>query len=355
MTRLAKCNHCGVPKAFSEDVQWNSDGTITQVWNSDHRRFFYEADGLNMLFLNLKDLLGGSIDHIIVEAVRKTTYDYFMKLFSGIKGRAIRALPRRKTYEKIADMGWLFGIGHLEVVDVKRSDYAKLRGRNIYSVVSHEGDLVGIYNAVEEVPAKVKVDNEIRSVLFTITADNDTSQELSGRLERIVLPRKPGNVEFERCPECGLPLQLENCDWKVEKGVIADNSTGRNMSLIGPEGLDAVFRELEEELGEDIQRSIIEAQRRYITSAFTPEEVKPENLASALAFRGMGNLVRLVQNDQFLEAVVENADPPLMVVGLLEGIFELVTGRDAITEYARDDIGTLEVKIEPVKIKQTVG
>ncbi|MBN1289652.1 MAG: hypothetical protein JXA49_08460 [Actinobacteria bacterium] len=348
MAKSKNCSYCGVPEAFHNDVQWNSDGTIHQKWNPDHRRFFYETSGLDLLFKNLKELLGDTIDHIVVEAVRKTTYDYFESLLSGIKGQAIRALPRKKMYEKVADMGSTFGIGRLELMDVKRHEYVKIRGRNVYSTLLHKGDLVGIYNSIEGVPADINVEENGDSCFFTITADDKSSGDLSERLERIVLPRKPGNLDFKKCPGCGLPLYLTDCAWNIEEGVITDNKTKRNMSLIGPEGLDAVFRELEEELGEDIPRTIVDAQRRYVVETFKPTELGYEagNLSFLLALRGMGNLVQFILGDDLMQAVVENADPPLMVAGMLEGFFELITVKKSTSEYIAGDDGTLEIRVK---------
>ncbi|MBN2169180.1 MAG: hypothetical protein JW738_08040 [Actinobacteria bacterium] len=350
MTKSKNCSYCGVPEAFHADVQWTSDGTIHQKWNPDHRRFFYETSGLDLLFKNLKELLGDTIDHIVVEAVRKTTYDYFDSLFSGIKGQAIRALPRKKLYEKVAEMGPTFGIGHLELMDVKRHDYVKIRGRNIYSTLLHKGDLVGIYNSIEGVPAEVHVEENGGSCVFTITAGDKSSDDLSERLERVVLPRKPGELDFKKCPDCGLPLYLNDCHWNIGEGIITDNKTKRNMSLIGPEGLDAIFRELEDELGEDIPRIIIEAQRRYVVDTFKPTELgqEAENLEFLLALRGMGNLVQFILGDDLMQAVVENADPPLMVAGMLEGFFELITVKKSESEYIQSNDGTLEIRIKSV-------
>lgn len=348
MAKGKNCSYCGVPEAFYDDVEWNSDGTISQKWNPDHRRFFYEADGLDLLIKNLQSLIGDTIDHIIVEAVRKTTFDYFESLFSGIKGQAIRALPRKKVYEKVTELGPVYGIGRLELIEVKRRNHVKIRGRNVYSMPLHKGDLMGIYNSIEGKPGEIAAEQNDGSCVFTISTGNGSSSDLSGRLERLVLPRKDGKIDFKKCPDCGLPIYLKDCDWKSEEGLITDNNTGRNMALIGPEGLDAVFRELEEELGKEIPRTIVEAQRRYIIDSFKASELGQEadNLSSILSLRGMGNLVQFIMGDDLMQAVVENADPPLMVVGMLEGFFELITVKKSESEYSLGDDGTLEIMIK---------
>jgi hypothetical protein len=348
MSGVKACSYCEVPKQILKDVQWNGDGSISQTWNPDHRRFFYESKGLDTLFQNLKDLVGVPIDRIVIEGLRKTTYDFMATQFSGFKGWMARTIPRRTFYGRVAEYGWLYGLGTLKVLDVKRGEYIEWLVGNSYSPILHQGDMVGIFNAVEGLPADIAVEEKDGSHVFNITASKKPEEDMLARLQRIVLPRKPGKVSFERCPECGLPLHLKECTWNREEGSITDKTSGRNMSLVGPEGFDAIFRELEAELGEDIPHSVVEAQRQYVVEAFTAEEVQPEldNLVFMLALRGMGNLVHLSFSDDLMKVVVENADPALMVAGLLQGIFELATGKESICEYTRREDGTLEVSVK---------
>jgi hypothetical protein len=351
MSRIKACSYCGVPKQISKDIKWNEDGSISQIWNPDHRRFFYESKGLDTLFRNLQDLVGAPIDRIVIEGLRKTTYDFMDTQFSGFKGWMARTIPRRMFYGRVAEYGWLYGLGTLEVLDVKRGEYIKWLVGNSYSPTLHQGDMVGIFNAVEGLPADIAVEERGGDLVFNITASTKPEEDMLARLQRIVLPRKPGKVSFERCPECGLPLQLKECTWNREEGSITDKTSGRNMSLVGPEGFDAIFRELEAELGEDIPHSIVEAQRQYVVEAFKPEEVQPEldNLVFLLALRGMGNLVHLSFSEDLMKAVVENADPALMVAGLLQGIFELATGKGSTYDYIRSDDGTITVTVKVMK------
>ena len=351
MSGVKACSYCGVPKQIWKDVQWNSDGSISQIWNPDHRRFFYESKGLDTLIHNIKDLVGVPIDRIVIEGLRKTTYDFMATQFSGFKGWMARAIPRRMFYDKVAEYGWLYGLGTLKVLDAKRGEYVKWLVGNSYSPTLHQGDMVGIFNAVEGLPAEIAVEERDGSHIFDITASKNPDEEMLSRLQRIVLPRKPGKVSFDRCPECGLPLHLKECTWNKDKGTITDRSSGRNMSLVGPEGFDAIFRELEAELGEDIPHSIVEAQRQYVIEAFSAEEVQPEleNLVFMLALRGMGNLVHLSFSEDLMKAVVENAEPALMVAGMMQGVFELTTGKGSTYDYTRSDDGTITVTVKVMK------
>jgi len=114
------------------------------------------------------------------------------------------------------------------------------------------------------------------------------------------------------------------------------------------EHIDAVFRELEAELGEDIARVIVQAQRDYTKHALAEGELEGGSryFNRFFALRGMGNLVQFDMNDDAFSAVVENASPPLMVAGILQGIFEAKSDRESTCDYKRGDDGTLTVSVK---------
>ena len=70
-----------------------------------------------------------------------------------------------------------------------------------------------------------------------------------------------------------------------------------------------------------------------------------EYLRHQLAVRGMGNLVALDLGEDRLKARVENAILPLLLAGILQGIFELDRGVESDCEYSRGEDGTLEVTV----------
>ena len=102
--------------------------------------------------------------------------------------------------------------------------------------------------------------------------------ELQERLKPRHYGYKPGDLELERCRTCGIPLDVAAYRWDLDAGTITTPRMGRRMALFGPHGLEAVFDDLEAELGESIPDSIIEAQRRYVREHLGEEWLKgPEN------------------------------------------------------------------------------
>jgi hypothetical protein len=350
MAKVKVCGQCGVPREFSREHSWNSDGSIAQKKNPDHRVIFYETEGINLLLANISELVGMPIDRIAVEGKRKSTYNYASSMFSGLKLLIIKALLRRKVYETIASRGAVLGYGHYELLDFKPGEFLEIYARNTYSRIFFSGDIAGVFNVVEGMPAEVSYEEKGDGLAIKVVPGEEVEEEMATRLERIILPRKPGNISYQRCPECDLPLDFKNYHWDVDAGAITDKVTGRRMAILGAEGVESVFRELETELGEELSKTIVEAQRRYVAETLGREETRqdPSYLTRQLALRGMGNLVRFDLERDKLEAVVENAIPTMLVAGMLQGIFELIAGGDSQCSYEHDGSGTLALSVESV-------
>ena len=344
------CSYCGVPREFSKENSWNSDGTITQTKNPDHRVLFYEAEGMNRMLSNLEELVGVLIDRIVIEGKRKSTYHYLQGMFSGIKLLIIKALLRRRVYETISARGAMLGYGHYELLDFKAGEYIKVFGRNIYSRTLFSGDIAAVFNLVEGIPAGLEFEEKDGGMVITVVPGEELEGEIATRLERKVLKPTPGEISYDRCPKCGIPSEFKDYTWDLEEGTITDDNTGRRMAILGSEGIESVFRELEAELGEEIARTIIEAQRIYVIETLHPEEVQqhPDYLVRQLALRGMGNVVSFDLSEGGIRATVDNALPHLLVVGLLQGIFELFSGSGSKCEYELDDRGRLSFSAEMV-------
>ena len=347
MPKIKSCSYCGMPKEFSKENQWNNDGTITQAKNPDRRQSFLEADNLDNIFRRIEGLLGVPVERILIEGRRKPVTEYLQGSFSGLKRAIVRAFFRRRVYEMIADIGAVFGLGHYELAEFKKGEYIKVYGRNIYCIPMLCGDLVGVFNFVEGLPADLSIEEEDGGYIITVVKGEEFEEEIATRLESVDLPRKPGDIKFDRCPECGVPIDFKDYTWKLEEGIIIENATGRHMIAAGPSEINSVFRELEAELGEDIPRMIVECQRQYILETLQEREVKQdtEYLRRQLAVRGMGNLVEFDLDDNRTKAVVENASLPMLVAGILQGIFELISGVESDCEYSWSEDGTLEVTV----------
>ncbi|RJP28459.1 MAG: hypothetical protein C4536_12315 [Actinobacteria bacterium] len=347
MSKIKVCPECGVPRIFSKGNRWESNGCITAQAGEGKRAFFYEVGGFNGLFSNLERTMGTPIDRIVSEGNRKNSVDYLRWLFSGPKGVLARSILHNRVYKSVAGLGLVFGYGYFEILDVRRGESVTVYGRNIYCMPMFIGDILGVFSVMEKVPAQAEIEEKGDGHIITVSRVDKPEEELASRLQSETIRLKPGDIEYKGCSVCGLPAEFGNLAFDLKEGIITDTTTGRRMATTGMDQIVAVFRELEAELGEDVVRAILDAQRLYIRSALDREEIELgyPYLRRFLAFRGMGNMVRYDARGDALDAVVENASPPLLVAGMLQGIFELLSGSESDCEYRRNEDATLEVAV----------
>jgi hypothetical protein len=172
--------------------------------------------------------------------------------------------------------------------------------------------------------------------------------ELKGRLQRRGYDFKPGDIHYERCPECGVPLDVGRYIWDLEKGTITDPDTGRRMAIFGPFSLDSILDDLEEELGESIPEVVIEAERLYIKSAWSSDEWKRRapDFQRLLALRGLGNLVDFDGDREHLTVTLQNSCLHLPMVGIVQALVEMAYRVDSSTyEWDFSEDGDLTVTV----------
>jgi hypothetical protein len=348
MKRIKVCSVCGVPKEISEGTRWENNGTVSALRTPGQRSLLYEVEGIDGLFRNVEKIVGQSVNRVIAEGKRKNTQEFLEGYFSGITGLLARTVGRRRVYSTIAGLGAIFGYGHFEIRDIKRGEYVTIYGRNVYSLPLLVGDLLATFNVTERLPAEVHIEERGDGYMITVNRGEKTEEDLSSRLEVIPLVPKPGDIHFDPCRACGAPIDLRKWRFDTEEGIITDTTTGRRMASMGIDQIDAVLRELEAELGKEFAEIILQAQRDYAVSNLGKEEMAQGRsyVRHFFALRGMGNLVEYEVNDARLEAVVENARPPLLVAGILYGIFELLSGRESGIDYDLHDDGSLHIRVE---------
>jgi hypothetical protein len=353
MKKVKVCPECGVPKGISKENRWQDNGAIL-TFNSDkvtvrERSAFYEVAGLNELFQNIEALIGKSIFRIIVEARRKDTLGFLEEYLSGMRGVFARSIGGRVVYNSVATIGATFGLGHFEVQDIKRGECFTVYCKNVYSVPLLAGDLAATFNAVERLPATVDLKEVEGGLLCTISRGEEEETVLSSRLEPVYIAPKPGSIRFDRCTKCDTPLYMKDVVYDYEQGIITDKHTGRRMTFLSTSNMEAIFREFELELGEEIIPVILEAQKDYAKKILRWEEIASESyLRDFFAIRGLGKLIDYSLNDNGLKVKMENAYPYLLVVGLLHGMFEILSDREGKLSYAEDEDENLLISIEAV-------
>jgi hypothetical protein len=157
--------------------------------------------------------------------------------------------------------------------------------------------------------------------------------ELSERLKLRRYDFKPGEVEYERCPGCGIPVEVARLEWKVEEGTILNLETERRMAVFSPFAMDAILQDLESELGESIPEVVIEAQRRFVKSRVNEDNWRQSGTTfnQQTAMRGFGNITEFEADDKRLRVTIQNSCMPLLVVGMAQAIYEIAMDIESTT------------------------
>jgi hypothetical protein len=122
------------------------------------------------------------------------------------------------------------------------------------------------------------------------------------------------------------------------------------MVLLAPYELDPVFQELEEELGDTIPATVVEAQRRYTRDNFHSlwNIMDEDDFRAQFALRGLGNVREVKARKGGLRLRMDNAALHLMIAGSMQGAFEAATGAASRVEWELSKEGNLQVEVKPV-------
>jgi len=315
-----------------------------------------ESDNLDGLFRGIEEIIDLPIERIVIETKRRATREYIDRLVpDDLKEKAInKELDMKVMIDANNAVARIMGYGDVSLVGYRYErdddDYLKQRVREPYSVPLWCGDMAGAVEAI------TRRDNDVNYTFLEddtieITAvPSEHPPQFQDRLQLRKYPLREGDVTLERCGSCGGPSALASFAWQLERGVIVDKVTGRRVAMLGPAYQEAVFDELERELGEEIPRVIVEAQRRFVKSGFfkATEIGNKEQFRKLLALRGLGNLRSLQTKKDKLRMVLENPAMHLMIIGLIQGYFEVISGTGSRAEWEVSDDGVLNLEIHAV-------
>jgi hypothetical protein len=304
----------------------------------------FDSEGVDALFTSIEQLIGVPLEKIVIESKARTTCAYISHLMRGFRGTAARAVGLGRIVERVVEQGRVMGYGDIQAVDVRwKERYISINIANPYSILLFCGDQKGAAEAIRKSEGTVTYEEVSPGVFHVVAYNAPHAPGLENRLALKQVPRKPGDIEHELCPRCRVPGGISSFKWGLEQGTIVHEPTGLRYALFGPGGLQAVFDELEGELGESIPDTIIEAQRMHAVTRMreTWREWGAGDFRNWLALRGLGNLVSMESFPGGYTARIENAAVPLLLVGTTIALFEFLIGSRPSSEYSVSEDGDL--------------
>lgn len=302
--------------------------------------------------MGIEEIIGVPIDHIVIESKRREVKEHVEKLLPAPVRKLARYGGLGMMIRKLSSVGKAYGYGNVRLAGKRirfgPGDYVTMIVSNPHSILFYCGENLGAWEAIDGRESRVRYE-EIEVGVFEVT--NHIGEHPIELRERLHGPRyayKPGDILFERCPLCRVPLDVAACRWDLEAGTISDPASGRRMAIFGPAGLEAVLDDLEAELGEAIRDAVVEAQRRFVRKTLAREDLAPgrEAMRGMLALRGLGNLVGLEADASRLDATIENSCLAPLMAGLMQGAFELIYGHDGtVCEWEAREDGDLHISV----------
>ncbi len=355
MMRINTCGECGVPEYVSSEHLWLDCGLIAQKRDQRHVVIFIESENLDPLFEGMEGLIGASIERIVLTTRRRAGRAYMARMVpAGVRemledGR----LKLGDIFGAFAAIGVALGYGKFDLLDYRYErddhDYAVVRVEKPYSRVFGLCDPAAALEALTgyELGFEYKELGDDAYEVRVFKAEHP--EEYKNRLVMRPYNRKEGGIRFEACPSCGAPRELSGFSWDLERGIVTCAATGRRMAFFAPTVIDAIFDELERELGETIPETVVEAQRRFTKAGmYSPREMDDaEVLRKQLAVRGLGDLKEFEMGSRGLRMRLDNAAIHLMVVGLVQGIYEMAQGTESAVEWELSPEGDLSVEVRP--------
>lgn len=367
------CERCGVPTMVSSSLKWENNGVISLAASPRNRMVFFESETIDRIFSGIAELIGMPIEHIVIESRCRETKRYIERAFppevrsiidgseSSLGDRMARMSAEEKEtlfatmrviVNNIIDIARNYGYGNQRMSELweKGADYPwrVQLVQEPYSMLFTAADNLGSVEAFEGVDMQVRYERIGEDEYRTEVFPGEHSLELRERLQRRRYDFKSGDIGYERCPECGIPLAVAGRSWDIGRGIISDTETGRRMAIFGPFSIDSICDDLETELGEAIPATVIEATRRYIRDAWGLDNWNRDGLTfqQMIAVRGLGNLVRFEGARDRLDITIENSCLYLPMVGAVQALVEMAyRANSSSCEWELSDDGDLNLSI----------
>jgi hypothetical protein len=339
------------------ETLWLNNGDIVQARDKGHRLAFIESENLDPLFENISNIIGLSIQPIVMEAVRNNMRSYLKRFVPPeVRERILRKeLSPTEVDKGFMIMAMQMGYGGYRVVETRfegdSEDYHTVRVSEPFSLPMCAATHCAALEAILGYDHSVSYSQVGPQTYNLVAFPFPQPRALKGRLYSQRYEPKEGDFELEKCPTCGAPKAMSACEWFFERGVIMNKPLKRRMAFVGPVELEPIFAELEAELGETIPRIVVEAQRRFTRTGFySIQDVQSEgDFRVQLAVRGLGNLQELKINRRGLHMLVANATLPLIVGGVMQGIFEMAFDLETEVEWEVSR-GNLRMELLPKSV-----
>ncbi|MHB8894981.1 MAG: hypothetical protein ACYC99_07380 [Candidatus Geothermincolia bacterium] len=362
---LMRCRECGFPRLVSFFIRWGDNGTMNQLMRRDFRVVILHFGFLDNLFSNIEAKLGISIEHIAFEAQKnasKATFAAFTDKFPGAYFFIKPAFMKRIGVEQFNKVGVMTGQCHSETLEYIPGKYGIARIRNPFNFRLMAANVVGAFETLERRPFKHTWEEESPDTYIIRVEPTGERAEIAERMALDYTRMLPGQLVHNRCPRCKVPRALSShMKWMENDGIILDTRTGSRVIMLDGYMVAAVFREMVNELGDEVNDLLVDAQREWtvdhvgqlglmesngVASEQELESAYREYLAN-MPLYGMGNPVSFEAEGGNIRIKVENPYEVHIIAGTLQGLREALEKNKSFVRWSELGRGTVEYTVGP--------
>jgi hypothetical protein len=365
--KLYKCKVCGFCKQLSTFMNFNDNGTITERLQQDFRALWIEADFITEVFRRIEGDLGVSVQNIIFEAQKTSSKAVINSNIKGMFAAGRMPVARGIAVSVFCDLAIWTGMGYAETVVYKPKKYGEAILRNPFNREMMAANIVGAFEGLEKRPYRHTWVNKRGEELVLVRPD-PTRKNADDYMKIVTVKPKPGNRNFERCPDCGVPLGLSGLDWQEEKGIVMEMRRGVRMVFIDAYLPSLVFKELTREFGELVYPTVVDAMKNFSLKWLKAEFLADKDagqfedrdrfyaaVLETIALRGQGNPVDISAQGDSMSVTVENPYNEHILAGHLQAMYELGEGRRSNVDWDFLDEATIRFVFSPRKSTQVMA
>jgi hypothetical protein len=359
---IPRCKDCGLPRILPLIFNWRDEGVITLRWFATEFRFvFLYQELLNLILSFLEDTFGKEqVDQLTWQAEKGSASEYMAMIVLGDK-LWLKPVSLLIRYTRLVNIllelsSALFGYGAIQVIE-HGVPYAAAYIRNPYRLSMFRADGDGVYEVTKERRMEMEVVevSAEENVYYFVgkTPDKKRIPNLFHiyRIQPAPIQGVSTPLDVPRCPRCNLPRPLSNYVWDERMGIVLNKLSGRRMILWPDYALQELLKTFEETLGERARQIIFDITKQFWTDLILSKGVglsQEEQLAfleasprkryeiilNQIAYQGLGRAVKVDVEESPYRVRIELINPttPIVISGILAGIFEALEERDVEVE-----------------------
>jgi hypothetical protein len=337
-------------------MHWNGDGSIFANDVERTRLVFIKTDEVNNILRAVSSRIDLPIGAIVSRAEtplgQRLSKAYGAEFFSHIPGGRL-ARPSflvKSFYERIFDIFSILGFGTISIVDYRPRRLIVLKARKPHNRDLLAGLCRGFFEETEGALFDVAYDPD-DSELLRFRAIKEADRDEEKRFHYTGDDGIPGNVQHRTCGSCGVPVRIsQTFYWDRQEGLVGNHRHHMREVAFPVDGINSLFRELTRELGEEIDRMIVDIQREYKRDTFIqPDILARKNYLGLLRqqmVKGLGNFTEVSSDGDRLSVTVENPFNVPLLAGRVAGYYEAMEDCPAHVEWQTDNPRILRITVD---------